>query len=309
MTTSPSRRAFLTGRRPAQSPWRQFCGRLRRGISGELLDFGLYQGVGSARLTPADATDVRRARALCAEYGVVLALDGLDRAGTPDGRSVLWVELGASLAGCQPLPGHEGRWFVQPGCLLGELCQAGLTQFADQPAYLTAAAWLADRSLCAWRPGETRHSGLLHAAVLLADGTTATLGPFGPDARLPLDSLALQKLVPALFQLASGPQAQACRALARWPARYRLDALLPGEGQDVNLSHLLLGHGGDLAWAEWLVFEQRPPGPRPDSWEAAYSSRPAAGGGEALRLAAGLDAGVKAAFDPGGVFPNPGQDL
>ena len=40
--------------------------------------------------------------------------------------------------------------------------------------------------------------------------------------------------------------AQACRQEPHWAARYRLDALMPQPGRIVNLSHLLLGHGGDL---------------------------------------------------------------
>src|SRR5690606_30124359 len=94
------------------------------------------------------------------------------------------------------------------------------------------------------------------ACVLLADGTQAMLGPFGEHNQKPLESPALQQLIPALYGAAASTEAQACRQEPRWPARYRLDALLPQPGHTVNLAHLLLGHGGDLGWLEWLVLDE-----------------------------------------------------
>src|SRR5690606_5949985 len=110
---SSSRRAFLTGRRAARTPWEQFCARMRRGVGGDFLDFGLYEGKGSARLTPSNGGDVRFALALCREYQVVLALSGVNHADSATGKSVLWVELDGSLAGCQALPDEPGKYFVQ----------------------------------------------------------------------------------------------------------------------------------------------------------------------------------------------------
>src|SRR5690606_13696557 len=115
------------------------------------------------------------------------------------------------------------KWFVQPGCLLGELEAAGFSQFADLPCHITVAAWLADRRLCDWETGATADSGLVHASVMLADGTMANLGPFGVNNKKPLEGARLQKLVAALFQVATGPEARVCRNGSRWPAHYRLD--------------------------------------------------------------------------------------
>lgn len=290
---------------------------MRRGVGGDFLDFGLYEGKGSARLTPSNGGDVRFALALCREYQVVLALSGVNHADSATGKSVLWVELDGSLAGCQALPDEPGKYFVQPGTLLAELVDAGLSQFADQPGYLTIAAWVADRSACGWAPGESYRCGLLHASVLMADATQAVLGPFGAGNRMPLGTLTLQQLVPQLFALAAGEPAAAFAGLDRWPARYRLDALSPRPGYDVNLAHLVLGHGGDLAWLEWMVLEAQPPLPSVD-WTTAYASRPPPGEqppGDAQsavtlwQQASALDQSVKKLFDPEGVFPNPGQDL
>src|SRR3546814_17245355 len=85
---------------------------------------------------------------------------------------------------------------------------------------------------------------------MLVDGSNISLGPFGENNKKPLQGARLQQLVPSLFQLAGGAEAQACQSGLRGPARYRLDALLPVPGQTVNLAHLLLGHGGDLGWIE-----------------------------------------------------------
>jgi len=281
---------------------------MRRSVAGDFLDFGLYEGKGSGRFTPSHGGDVRLAHALCREFGIVFALSGVNQADSLTGRSVLWIELDGSMAGCQTLPDDPEKWFVQPGTLLSELVDAGLTQFAEQPGYLTVAAWAADRGLCSWAPGEAFRCGLLHASVLVADGSSAVLGPFGAANRLPLGTLTLQKLVPQLFALAADGPAARFAGLDRWPARYRLDALTPGAGRDVNLSHLLLGHGGDLGWIEWMVFEARPALPSAD-WATAYTSRPAAGDDNLWQQAAALDRRVKTLFDPAGVFPDPGQDL
>src|SRR5690606_41435032 len=63
-----------------------------------------------------------------------------------------------------------------------------------------------------------------------------------------------------------------------WPARYRLDALLPASGREVNLSHLLLGHGGDLVWIEWLIFSAIP-AESPERQAQPFSARNASDAG------------------------------
>ncbi len=308
MSSNP-RRNFLMGRRPVRSPWETFCRDLKRRAAGELFDFGFRDGSGSARLIPANGADVRHARALCAEHRVTLALDGVPGADPLYDHSVLWVDPAPGLGGCEAMPDEHGKWFVRPGCLLSELAEAGLEQFQSMPGYLTVAAWLADRSLCNWPSGQTRHSGLLHAAVLLADGSLATLGPFGQGNRQALNTLTLQTMIPGLFNLIHGAAGQSCRSRHDWPARYRLDALAPVSEGDANLAHLMLGHGGDLAWVEWLVFANVAPADAPD-WQAhAFSTRNASDTDPGWISAMDLDAHVKSLFDPAGLFPHPGQDL
>lgn len=306
---SSSRRAFLTGRRASQTPWEAFCRRLRNVVSGTFFEFDKQADTGSARLVPKQASDVHHARALCAEYGVLFALDGVTHPSRLDEQDVLWVEPGKDLGRCQRLEEGGTRWFVQPGCLLGDLVAAGLPQFEDLPCHITVASWLADRTLCDWDIGATADSGLVYASVLLADGTIAGLGPFGAANTKPLEGARLQRLVPALFQLVGSGDAKACAAASCWPARYRLDALLPVDGQTANLAHLLLGHGGDLGWVDWIVIDEKLARPQA---EPLYSKRytPARSADLGLQVPAGeLDTQVKSLFDPQGLFPYPGQDL
>jgi hypothetical protein len=306
---SRSRRAFLSGRRLSKSPWEAFCQRLRSAVAGTFFEFEMHEGIGSARLIPKQPGDVHHARTLCAEYGVVLALDGVPHAARLGDQHVLWLEPGRDMAGCQRLEPGSRKWFVQPGCLLGELEAAGLQQFADLPCHITVAAWLADRTLCDWEAGNTYKSGLEHASVLLADGVSVSLGPFGERNQKPLKGLRLQQMVPQLFQMAVHPDAQDCRQAVLWPGRYRLDALLPVPGQTANLAHLLLGHGGDLGWVDWIVLDQDLAQPQVEPpYAQRYTSQRDAGTDLGTR-AADLDARIKTLFDPADVFPYPGQDI
>lgn len=323
---SEGRRAFLRGRRPPSSPWEVFCSRLRNSVAGTLTNLEAGEDRQAARLLLQQPADVHHARRLCAEYGVCMALEGVSAAASHDG-PVLWLRPGRDMAACRRLDPDGSRWFVQPGCLLGELEAAGMTCFADLPAHLTVAAWLADRSLCNWETGHTADSGVVHASALLADGTSVSLGAFGTDNRKALDSLCLQQLIPALFSLSGGDDARMCAEWRNWPARYRLDALVPAPGRTLNLSHLLLGHGGDLAWLEWVVIDSELARPAlgtqlplelagvgndvfVDDGGMGWGGEGGSGPCDAVaiaRAAQDIDAAVKALFDPQSLFPFPGQ--
>ena len=297
------------GRREARSPWEAFCQRLGQSVKGTFLDQGLSNGAGTARLIAAQPADVRHARSLCAEYGVIMALDGVQLAAAHDGFSVLWVQAGRDLSSVRRMADGGSQWFVQPGCLLGELEAAGLRYFADLPSYLSIAAWLADRTLCNWPAGATQGSGLILASVLLADGSDARLGPFGVNNQAPLGSLTLQRLVPSLFQLVAGPEAQACGRQALWPVRYRLDALTPSDPGAVNLAQLMLGHGGDLGWVDWIVLDDAVMQESPTLMSPVLRE-PIDGMDPVIACHADeIEMRIKQLFDPHGLFPHPGQSL
>jgi hypothetical protein len=272
----PSRRAFLLGRRPVRDPWTVFLEDLALRCRGAVGPGAAGGGPPSALLTPCDETDVARARALCAERGVTLALAGAPGPHAVDGKPVLRVDP-RLLDALEALPDGQG-WRAQPGVRAGALARAGLAQFADAPGDLMLAQWLA--APAPWPEGRTAASGLAEVEALLADGARETLGAFGENDVRPLRTATVQRLAPALFQLAaSGPH----------DGRYRLDALRPQAPAGVNLAHLLLGHGGTLAWVAGAVL--RPP------------AAAAAPGAERPAAVSARDGRIKSLFDPGGLFP------
>ncbi|MCE7058416.1 hypothetical protein LZF95_27345, partial [Algoriphagus sp. AGSA1] len=109
-----------------------------------------------------------------------------------------------------------------------------------------------------------------------------------------------------LFRLAAGDSAKLCAEASHWPGRYRLDALMPADGHEVNLSHLLFGHGGDLCWAEWFVFRAMSEPVEPLPFRGVASN---AFDDTVVYAAHDIDLHIKNQFDPCGIFPHPGQAL
>jgi hypothetical protein len=315
----PSRRAFLMGRRPPRTPWAIFCDRLQRVCAGEFKDGGAdADGTGRARFKPSHAQDVRAARELCVEHSVVPVLLGPGAAAPVAYRSALYIDP-ANLDRLEPLPvaadagaaAAPARWRAEPGVTMSQLVQAGLPQFAGAPPAMSLASWLAGAVAPAWPTGRPDLSGIVSLDLLLPDGAVETFGPFGADAVQPLQTATAQRLVPALFQMTSSPAAQESRTHARWPARYRLDALLPVAPASVNLGALLHGHGGTLGWVEAAVLAPVDPADPPAAAattattatvadDAAPTAEPAA---TPIPAALSLDRRIKSLFDPLDRFP------
>jgi len=278
----PARRAFLFGRRAAsETPWQQFCQQLQRACLGQVVNLGN----GTARLAPVNTNDVQHAYRLCEQYDVQLALAGTSN--TTTAQPVLWLDPAIALTRLEPLPDAPMRWYAQAGVTVADLQAAGLTQIAGVPADMTLTAWLAGpaSNLCA--TGSTQDAGVVSLDVLLADGTRATLGAFGEHASEPLRGAVMQRLVPQLFELAQSSDAETCLTQPRWPARLRLDAL---RSNDINLAHLLLGHGGTLAWIHAAVLTAAAP--------QSDTTAPAALPPAITQAAARIDAVAKHLFDP-----------
>ncbi len=311
----PGRRAFFLPGRALRDPWVQFCQRLSRVVAGKVEDETAVSSghrVHRARLTAARAADIHHARALCAELGVVLA-DTHAGLCADAGRSWLWVDA-ARLDGVGAFDTRLGLISVEAGCRIATLREAiagsgwvaaGL-HGAD--AQQTLGQWLmtADQ----WLPGACAASDVHAVDVLLADGSSEQLGSFGQAATRPLGP-ALRALVSGLFETAASPEANAMRMQARWPGRYRLDALLPqtppGLTPIPNLAHLLLGSRGSLAWAERIYLRLRPEhAPVPHTPEPQGGTSPY-GTDQMVKLAAvqRIDAYVKSRFDPETRLPCP----
>ncbi|MGG4604724.1 hypothetical protein ACLPHM_08025 [Paenalcaligenes sp. Me131] len=300
---SESRRAFLSGRKHVEqvSAWDQFCLQLSQKAHGEKR----LLGEGQLCFTPETPADVHHARNVCALHQVVMGVEGVPHRHSDDVLPTLWLDP-QRLNKFQILQPETGQWFVQPGCLLGALSEAGLHGLAAWPAEWTIAAWLLDRHSQSWRTGHTHLSGVVHASLLMDDGTVSSLGAFGQNNTKPLNTPRLRQLVPQLFQLQSSEAGQACLAVAEWEARYRLDALQPVQaGQDLNLAHLLLGSGGDLGWLEWVVLDARCL-----ATEALWEQSQAGVVSEkSLQIAAAdIEMEVKQCFDPKGYFTHPAQE-
>ena len=296
MVNPNSRRAFLFGRRTPPTAWGQFCARLARTTEGPV-HWNQDDARPQAWLRPRREADIFHARALCAEYGVCLALMGTALPGVPMPRGVLWAEPGADWATLSPVHDGVGGWRADGGCLVGALQKAGVAALDGIDGAQSVAGWLASPDAATWAPGEGWRSGVERVEVLLSDGTIATLGPFGADARDPLDSLTLQKMVPRLFELAGSEPAAGWARERCWPAKLRLDALNPPQGADVNLAWLLAVHGGCLAWvrAVWFSGKANPA-------QAAAALSGSAGQGRVAQ-ARTLDEEIKRIVDPRGVFP------
>ena len=304
MATPNSRRAFLFGRRAPPTPWGQFCTRLARVTQGPV-HWNQDAVRPQAWLRPLRETDIFHARALCAEYGVCLALDGTALPAAPLPRGLLWVEPGADWAELRRIQGAQGGWRADGGCRIAALQDAGVTTLAGVERSQSVAGWLASRAAADWAPGAGWRSGIQRVEVLLTDGTVATLGPFGADAREPLDSLTVQQMVPRLFELAGAEPASVWAHEARWPARLRLDVLNPPQGTEVNLAWLLAGHGGCLAWvrAVWFTDPSRATGSACPRENPQVPARPTdVPGSGTIAAAQTLDLAVKRIVDPQGVF-------
>ena len=264
----PSRRAFLLGRRPVQTPWARFIQRLTL----------LCQGPCATWARPA-----RTARA----------------AGWRPRARATWPTPGR----CAPSTAWPWRWTARRGTAVGPCLRvdpanlSGLARLAgDTPRWRAqrraAGGAGASRPAAVRRPARRHDAGrMAGGASRLAGGTLravrgpggrrgagrrggGNLGAFGESDERPLRSATLQRLVPALFQLSTGPDAAACAVGGAWASRYRLDALRRAPAT-VNLAHLLLGHGGTLAWVQEVLLTAVPAaGKRQAATRRRWTMRP-----------------------------------
>jgi len=293
VVTQPSRRAFLTGRRTPPTPWGQFCGRLSRTCVGAVR---WDQDPESRRawLEPGRDLDVLHAHALCREFGVRFLLFDSEAFAETD-QAVLWVDSRATWAQLELVQPDQQIWRVDAGVRIQTLRQRGVDVLVDMsedtPSDWTVAQWFASVSATRQRPGGVAAEGIVQAQLLLADGTLERLGPFGAAASAPLKSLAVQQMIPKLFELAQSGEASVCARQSVWPSRYRLDAVMHQFGDSPNLACLFKGHGGSLAWLQTLWL-----GPPVVLQNTALTDE------VVVSQSAQLDHAIKQTLDPTGVF-------
>lgn len=293
MVTQPSRRAFLTGRRTPATPWGQFCSRLSRTCVGSVRWDPDLQ-CRHAWLEPGRDLDVLHAQALCKEFGVKLLLLDSEAQALPD-QAVLWVSSRATWSQLELVHADQHIWRVDAGVSISTLRQRGVGVFANYhqeiPADWTVAQWFAAASSVSRNAGGVAAEGIVQAQFLLAEGTLERLGPFGTAASAPLKSLAVQRMIPMLFELAQSEQAAVYAQQNVWPLRYRLDAMMQQFPGAPNLAWLFKGHGGSLAWLQTLWL-----GPPVMTQESSSTTE------VFVAESCQLDQIIKQTLDPTGVF-------
>lgn len=288
---NPSRRAFFGGKAPELPLWDQFLLELQRKTQGSIRTLG--PNVKQALCTAQLSTDIHHARQLCQTFGVKLYVGS--ELTTED--LLLAPTLGLDLS-ClnqlQPVDDKKNQWFIQSGVTVAQLREVGFAIPAEIPETLWMAQWLGTAHYQSYALQHLKQSGLVHASLLMADGTVGSLGPFGVENTKPLNTATLRRVVPQLFQLANSELAQQL-PLAHWPATYRLD-IFNAANPSLNLAHLLLGAGQGLGLLEWVVMDLT-------HWQAApLVSTPSQVDTDTLIYAQELDAAVKKVFDPDALF-------
>lgn len=290
---NPSRRAFLGGRTPELSIWQQFLLQVARKVQGNLQP--IEQAEEQAILVVAVITDLHHARQLCHAFGIRLCLLGMTGFAEADSSPVLWLDMSA-LNQLMPVNQEKSQWFMQAGVSMSQLKEVGFVGLAALPDDLLVAQWLAQPSHQSYPLDQLASSGVLHASLLMADGSVSSLGAFGTENTKPLNTAFLRKIVPQLFQLVNSEGVRV--EVDHYPhrQRYRWD-IFHQSHTEVNLAHLLLGHQGDLGILEWVVIDQskRLAPKAPHAQELGHSSPRALADQE-------LDSAVKQLFDPDFLF-------
>lgn len=250
---NPSRRTFFGGRTPELSLWEQCLLQLRHKTAAAL--HRLDERVEQAVFTVGDVADLHQALQLCHAFGVKLYLWGMPHDSEDIIDPVLWLDF-SKLNQLTAVDSGHTHWFAQAGVTMAQLKAVGFDTLEGLPDTLSIANWLADSSYHGLEWSTLHQSGLVHASLLMADGSVGSLGAFGSQNTKPLNTPLLRAIIPQLFQLVSSPVVAPLLSQAQWLGRYRLD-IFQAQNTDLNLAHLLLGHGGDLGMVEWVVLDQQ----------------------------------------------------
>lgn len=286
-----SRRAFFGAKAPEVSQWDQLLLQLQRKTQGQLRGLDHEEQV---VYRPSILADLHHARQLCHAFDASLYVLGQHTPVSDGTKPIVWLDLTA-LNQLMPIDPQKNQWFVQAGVCLGQLREVGFDLASSLPDELSVANWLADPQWQSYSLAQLPQSGLVHASLMTADGSVNSLGLFGEKNTKPLNTAFLRRIVPELFQLANSELAQALLDPPQWLGRYRLD-IFTTKNTELNLAHLLLGHGGDLGILEWVVINKKE---RKTPVPFASSINP----DPTLQMAAQeLDAAIKQLFDPEGLF-------
>jgi FAD/FMN-containing dehydrogenase/Fe-S oxidoreductase len=233
-------------------------------------DASHYQVTPVGVVAPRTVDEAERAIGMARQEGVtVLARGGgTSQCGQTVGESLV-VDCSKYLTGILDLDVRNARVTVEPGIVLDELNrqlkQHGLWFPVDiSTASRATIGGMAGNNSCGGRSLRygTMRDNVLSIDALLADGTKAHFGPMGGDlANVP------QALRPLASDLLAIGAREADEIAARFPkvqrrvGGYNLDALVPGKysgGNDINLSHILVGGEGTLGFSTRLELKLSP---------------------------------------------------
>jgi len=248
----------------------QLAARLRRETKGEVLfsradrgryatDASIYQVEPVGVLTPRTIEDVATAMAIARESGVpVLARGGgTSQCGQTVNRALV-IDCSKYLRNVLEIDPERRRAVVEPGMVLGHLNAALKPHslfFPVDPsthARCTIGGMAANNS-CGARSMRfgTMRDNVISIEALLADGSLAHFGRVGADlSQVPLKS-PLHPLAERLLAIGAREKDEIAERFPKVQRRvggYNLDALVPGKN-DINLSHILVGGEGTLAFS------------------------------------------------------------
>ncbi|MCO5107688.1 MAG: FAD-binding protein [Burkholderiaceae bacterium] len=257
--------------------------RLRRVLRGEVLfdafsrgryatDASIYQVDPVGVVVPADEADVVAAIELARESRVPLLPrgGGTSQCGQTVGEALV-IDNSRHLNKVTAFDRDAMTVEVQPGIVLDALNAwlkpHGLWFPVDVSTSAQATlGGMAGNNSCGSR--SIAYGNMVHNVqgieAILSDGTSEYFGPFGVDAKRPLGAPRSSELVSRLFAIAARERDEIERLWPRVLRRvggYNLDVFHPqserpytGDGS-VNLSHLLVGSEGTLAYFRRLVLK------------------------------------------------------
>jgi FAD/FMN-containing dehydrogenase len=224
-------------------------------------DASIYQIMPRAVVVPETADDVRHVIAVAREEGATVLPrgGGTSQCGQTVNDSIV-IDTTKHLNRLLELDVDNRTCLVEPGIVLDELNRQlkphGLWFPVDvSTASRATIGGMAGNNSCGGRSiryGMMRDNVLAIAAVL-ADGTEATFGALEQGERLP-------GFVDGLLKLG---EREADEIAARFPkvmrrvGGYNIDALVPN-GKAINLSSLLVGSEGTLAWSNRIRLKLSP---------------------------------------------------
>src|SRR6187431_1734567 len=251
--------------------------RLRAELTGEVqfdafsrgrysTDASHYQITPVGVVAPRTIEEADRAIAIARSEGAtVLARGGgTSQAGQAIGESLV-VDCSKYLTRILDLDAKRRRVTVEPGIVLDDLNRQLKPHGLWFPVDISTSSratigGMAGNNSCGGRSMRygTMRDNVISIEALLADGTLAHFGPIGgnlKDVPAPLRPLAKDLL--AIGAREASEIAERFPKVQRRVGGYNLDALVPGKN-DINLSHVLVGGEGTLAFSTRIELKLSP---------------------------------------------------